>query len=252
MSKVLFLDIETVPEFKSLPDNLQSLYGKRFEREVKEFAKTYSISEDPLLSDTDYEEHFRKRAGLYAEFGKVACVSIGQKTATKFYVKTITGRNEKGVLMELSKAIEKSDCNSLCGHNGIEFDFPFLMRRYIINGLPIPAILNVAGLKPWETKFEDTMKMWSGSAWNYKCSLDLLAHCLGIPSPKKDMDGSMVADMYYGMFKDVQDDQLPFDAEETALRKIGEYCALDVITLYKVYCRIKGIEGVEDENIVRV
>ena len=238
MSKILFVDVESVPTSKDFHhDETGMLFEKRYAKD----AMDRNVKIDILWDE---------KASFHAEFGKACCVSIGAQTATKFQVKAIASRTEKEILLRLADAIEKSQCQLLCAHNGLEFDFPFLMRRYIINGVPIPPILNPDGKKPWETPYIDTMKMWSGSAWNYKVSLDLLAHVLGIPSPKTDMDGSMVADLYYGMFKDVQSDELPFSAEEAAIQKIGKYCNGDVVTLYKVYCKMKGIEAVSDENIV--
>ncbi len=234
--KILFLDIETVPVQQYLMDGIEPYFKKRFKSELE-------------VIDSDPNELFERKAALYAEFGKICCVSLGVLTATKFQVKALASRNEKQILIELANAIEKSQCNLLAAHNGLEFDFPFLMRRYIINGLPVPPILNPDGKKPWETPYIDTMKMWSGSAWNYKVSLDLLAYSLGIPSPKTEMDGSKVSEVFYGSYK-VASGELPFDAEDEAMKAIGKYCNGDVVTLYKVYCRLKGIEAVSDENIV--
>lgn len=237
--KILFLDCETIPQENPMTiESLPELFQKKFKRQLEELKQ----SEAP-------ESIYSQQASLHAEFGKICCVSIGAISGSKFHVKAIAGRNEKQILIELANAIEKSQCNLLAAHNGLEFDFPFLMRRYIINGLPVPAILNPDGKKPWETPYIDTMKMWSGSAWNYKVSLDLLAHSFGIPSPKTDMDGSKVAEIFYGSYK-VSSGELPFDAEYEAMKVIGKYCNGDVVTLYKVYCRLKGIEAVSDENIV--
>jgi len=237
IQNICFLDIETIPAInitlgEDIPNEIYGLFEKKFRKD---------------LQDQGIAELYREKAGLYAEFGKVVCVSIGKMQATKFFIKTMTNRDEKKLLIELAEAISKFPI--LCAHNGLEFDFPFLMRRYIINGLPIPPTLNVFGKKPWETPFEDTMKMWSGTAWNYKCSLDLLAHCLGLPSPKKDMDGSLVAEVYYSMFDDVKNDELPFEKEKQALDKIGKYCAGDIITLANVYCRMKGEPLIEKKQI---
>lgn len=239
MSKVLFIDIESVPIQKEIPpSDLGDLFIKKYRKEITE-----SQSSDSEIAC------WKQKAALHAEFGKIVCVSIGAISGTKLHVKAIASRNEKEILIKLSEAIEKSQCNLIAGHNSTEFDFPFLMRRYIINQLPVPPILNPDGRKPWESPYIDTMKLWSASAWNYKVSLDLLANCLSIASPKGEMDGSKVAEVFYGSYK-VESGELPFDAEDEALKAIGKYCNGDVVTTYKVYCRLKGIEAVSFENIV--
>lgn len=234
---ILFLDIETVNQ---PTDDVPELFRKRFKREIQEAleASNYHLKEAE-------NKIFTEKASIYAEFGRVACISLGKMQGDKFFIKSIINKDEKKILEQLTEALSKGT-TTLCAHNGIEFDFPYLMRRYIINNLPIPPILNTMGKKPWELPFEDTMKMWSGSAWNYKCSLDLLAHCLGLPSPKQDMDGSKVAEVWYSA---CGKDELPFDHEEKVFKIISTYCQLDVLTLAQVYCRLKGTEAIKEEQI---
>ncbi len=243
LSDITFIDIESVPINKDFKDNdsLCQLYEKRFDRRVD-----LSTGFDPYI-------HWENNAGLYAEFGKIVCISIGKFVPAKgtepdkFYIRTIASRKEDELLKLASESILKAN-GTLCAHNGLEFDFPFLMRRFMINGLPVPAILDVAGKKPWDINLQDTMKMWSGTTWNYKVSLELLANIFGLPSPKKEMDGSSVADIYYDSFN-VGKDELPFDKETEALKKIGDYCNADVFCMANVYCKMKGFPIIREDQI---
>ncbi len=164
-------------------------------------------------------------------------------------MKSFVGRDEKTILTLFAAAI--SQAISLCAHNGLDFDFPMLFRRYVINGLPVPAILNRINKKPWDPGLEDTMAMWSSSQWKYRCSLDLLAHVFGLPSPKEGMTGADVATVFYGMFEDGPADELPMDKEDRALNKIASYCSGDVVTMVDVYARMRGVESYTDIKILK-
>jgi 3'-5' exonuclease len=241
LESITFLDIETVSEFKdfdNVPGDVNNLFVKRNHREIESHLDAAPMEFSLEAFSLEASRLYAKKAGLYAEFGKVVCIAIGKLALRKFegeekpesvlYVKTIVG-DEKEMLIQLAESLEKSGSTRLCAHNGKDFDFPFLMRRYIIHGLPIPKLLAVIGKKPWETHLEDTMEMWSGSQWKYRVSLDLLANILGIPSPKTGITGSDVGELYYGE-----------DPEEgpDAMEQISQYCTEDVIALAKVYARI--------------
>ncbi len=255
IEKVTFIDIETVPEDKELDDCTDKgfMFTKKFHNDIMEKCDPETQKDHGGGAEMEQshiaKQIYRQKAALYAEFNRVVAVSIGKMHGGKFFVKSLTGRNEKVLLEQSFDSIAKAGNTTLCGHNAKEFDFPILMRKGIMHGLPIPSMLNVFGKKPWELTLEDTMVMWSGSAWNYKVSLELLASVLGLPNPKANMTGASVSEIYYGMFK-VEDDQLPFDQEETALRKIGSYCSTDVITCANVYCKMKGIPTIDTSIIV--
>ena len=239
---ILFIDIESVPATQDFPEGqLGELFKSKYKKEMIDAETTMA----PIHYSTKL---WKEKAAFHAEFGKIVCISIGRLHKGKFVVKSIASRDEKGILISFADSIEKSKCVFLCGHNALEFDYRFLFQRYVINGLSVPEILNVGMKKPWEVNLLDTMKMWGGTSWNYKASLDLIAHCLGIPSPKSEMDGSKVADVYYGSFN-VESGELPFDKEEEALKVIGNYCNGDVITDYKVWCRLSGIEYTSEIEI---
>lgn len=142
------------------------------------------------------------------------------------------------MLRQFSKLLTEhfnSSQHALCAHNGKEFDFPFLCRRFLINNIALPGILRIQGLKPWEVKHIDTLDLWKfGDHKNYT-SLNLLAQVFGIPSPKENMDGSMVASAYY---------------EEKNLKKIADYCKKDVITLARIYLRFTTSGDLQDDHLI--
>lgn len=226
IEKILFLDIETVPviyNYQDLDENTKELWNKKWQ---------YNKELSP-------EQQYSK-AGIYAEFAKVVCIGLGFYNQGKLRVKAITSANETELLEQFADLL-KTHFNTyshlLCAHNGKEFDFPFLCRRFLINNLPLPKLLQLQGLKPWEVKHIDTMDLWKfGDVKNFS-SLNLLAHVLGIPSPKDEMDGSMVGKTFY---------------EEKNLDKIENYCKKDVITLARVYNRFIGLGNLTDDAIIFV
>lgn len=225
-----FIDIETVPisKYSDTDYSKLELFCKKFKVDIDDIVD-YSGDFDAETAEFDLaaKKVYKEKASLTAEFGKVVCISIGKVQGTKLYVKTICGDDEITILNAFSQAIEKAVV--LCAHNGKDFDFPFLFRRYLINGITCPPILNRTNKKTWDSGLDDTMEIWSGSQWKYKCSLDLLANCFGLPSPKQSITGADVA----GIFYDTSDPD--------RLKKIGDYCARDLVTLVDVYAKLKQI-----------
>ena len=231
-NKILFFDIETVPltyEFKDLEERAQGLWDR----------KTRFLQErDNLSPDELYE-----KAGIYAEFGKVVCISMGfvlqKEGETQIRVKSIANKNEKILLQEyidLLNSYYNSPDFLFCAHNGKEFDIPFLCRRILINGLKLPFILNVAGKKPWEIKHLDTMELWKFGDFKNYTSLDLLTYIFNIPTPKDDMDGSQVAKVFY---------------EEKNLDRIIHYCEKDVIATIQLFRKYQG-DSIIDEEFIQI
>ncbi len=228
---ILFLDIETVPEepeFQNLDDEKQALWEHKSKYQRKE---EYTA------------EEFYDRAGIWAEFGKIICVSVGyfnfKGDNRNFRVTTFYG-DEANLLKEFKNLLEGHFSNPkhlLCGHNGKEFDFPYIARRMLIHGIDLPYKLNLFGKKPWEVPHLDTLELWKFGDYKHYTSLKLMANVLGIPSPKEDIDGSMVRDVYY---------------EENNLDRIVTYCELDVITTAQVFLRLRNDELLEEHEIARI
>ena len=238
LQNILFLDIETAPQYPSfdaLPEQWKELWSTK--------AEVIGRHQENATPDSLYN-----RAGIYAEFGKIICISCGfihGRGATKRLVlKSFCQDDEKILLYEFSEMLNKWTAENnkfLCAHNGKEFDFPYLCRRMTILGLKIPAILQVAGKRPWEVPFLDTMELWKFGDYKSYTSLHLLSHVLGIPSSKDDMDGSMVCDVYWR--GQSQEDK------EQSLFRIATYCQKDVVNAAQVYLRLQGEELVQLENI---
>lgn len=236
LSRTLFIDIETVSEkanYNELDESFRKLWAK----------KSGSIAREQDLSEEDIAKSYNDKAGIFSEFAKIVVISVGflrkEGQQNILRLKSFKGDDEKDILIGLINLLNKGfndPLNSfLCGHNIKEFDIPFLCRRMMIHGLEIPDIIQVAGKKPWETKqFIDTMELWKfGDNKNYT-SLNLLAAVLGIPSPKDDIDGSEVGNVYW---------------KERDLDRISAYCQKDVKTVVQVLLRMQGKALLEDEQI---
>jgi len=226
LSNILFLDVETVPlvyNYKDLSKENKLLWDSKFR---------YQSSEKP--------EETYKKAGIFAEFAKVICISVGFFNDGTFRIKSFYSRNEKTLLEEFTELLNKHFNRKeslLCAHNGKEFDFPFLCRRMLINGVKLPKTLNLAGKKPWEVQHLDTMELWKFGDYKNFTSLNLLAAVFNIPTPKDDIDGSQVSKVYY---------------EEKDIKRIVTYCQKDVITVAQILLRYRGEPLIENKNIVYI
>lgn len=230
LDNVLFLDIETVPgvaKFSDLTFQFQALWEKKAEQIQRK---------DPdLTADQLFE-----RAGIYAEFGKIVCISSGFQSGSTFRIKSFYGDDEKILLKEFGQMLDQhfnSPYHLLCAHNGKEFDFPYIARRMLINNLKIPDILNLAGKKPWEVRHLDTMELWKFGDYKHYTSLNLLTAIFNIPTPKDDIDGSMVGQVYW-VDKD--------------LERIVTYCQKDVIAIGQLLRRYQGMPLLKEHEIVLV
>ncbi|KHJ39534.1 putative 3'-5' exonuclease related to the exonuclease domain of PolB [Pedobacter glucosidilyticus] len=227
LQNLLVLDIETAPQypnFHELPENLQLLWDKKTQFQRKQ-------DESPA--------EFYPRAGIWAEFGKIICISVGVfKSDRQLRVKSFCCDDEVEILRDFIHLLNNQPSNLILGaHNGKEFDFPYLCRRMLINGLSIPAQLQIAGKKPWEINHLDTLELWKFGDYKNYTSLALLAAIFDIPTPKDDIDGSMVGDVYWN---------------EKNLERISTYCQKDVITTARLIQKFKGMDMVKDEQITIV
>jgi len=237
LPKIMFLDIETVPQtanFSELRDELCHLWEDKFALIHKRMPEKYN-------ENTTTAEAFNNSAGIYSEFGKIVCISVGfihlQGEEMHFRTKSFSGHDEKQILTDFSNLIAKfctTKEHTLCGHNIKEFDIPYICRRMLINGLNLPKIFNIAGKKPWEMNFLDTLELWKFGDYKNYTSLKLLTAVFGIPTPKDDIDGSQVAQVYY---------------KEKNIERIALYCQKDVVATAQVFLRMNGMELIKAENI---
>lgn len=232
---ILFLDIETVP-MRSTYDELPEPFRRLWDKKAETLSKFDRSSPDPLKTPADWFE----RAGIYAEFGKIICISTGAVRNGTLWIKSFYGDDEPSLLKEFTGMLEKSGekkFHYLCAHNGKEFDFPYLIRRMLINGLRVPAILDLSGKKPWEVNHLDTMELWKFGDYKSFTSLELLATLFNIPTPKDDIEGKDVARVYY---------------EEHDLPRIVTYCQKDVMTIVNLILRLKGAPIMGEDQITVV
>ncbi len=251
---LLLIDIETVPEhplFDHLTEEWKMLWQEKVQRSLPE--------------NVTAPEFYSQRAGVMAEFAKVICISIGyfkkEGSLLQLRVKSFYGDDEKILLEDFLSTINQMEAGnkdkndnsnsgrpvapsgggggrwSFCGHNIREFDIPFICRRLLVNGISIPPYLDFQNMKPWETNMVDTFQYWRFGDYKNYTSLKLLAAALGVPSPKDDIDGSMVADVYWN---------------EKNLGRIVTYCQKDVVTTANIVLRFKNMKLLEEKQIAIV
>ncbi len=230
IEKVLFLDIETVPQIYSYHD-LDEGTKVLFE------SKTKSL----LKEDKSFEDLYHERASIQAEFGKIICISVGflreTTTGKQVRIKSFAHPDEETLLKQFKSLLDEyfnTTQHLLCGHNAKEFDFPYICRRMLIHGIKLPDLLDIAGKKPWEINHLDTMELWKFGDYKAYTSLSLLCHVFKIPTPKDDISGADVARVYY---------------ENQDLDRIRKYCEKDVVALIQLFLKMRGEALVEDGDI---
>ncbi len=234
VENLFLIDIETVSEarnYDSLNEEWKDLWNEKIHKALPE-----KISA---------EEFYPLRAGIMAEFAKVVCISIGyfrtENNSLSLRVKSFYSENEKDILEQFIQTLYHlysfNNKWTFTGHNVKEFDIPFLCRRILINGLPIPVFFDFQNMKPWETPIIDTLHLWRFGDYKHYTSLKLLAAALGVPSPKDDIDGSQVGAVYW---------------EEKNLQRIAFYCQKDVATVANIILRFKGLPLLKEEQIIYV
>jgi len=227
LENILFLDIETVPafpDFTEVPEKFQKLWEKKAQR----------IRTDDQLSPGEVYG----QAGIYAEFGKIVCISCGFMNGNEVRLKSFYGDDESILLQEFADLLNKHYYRPeslLCGHNGKEFDFPYIARRMLVKGIELPEILDLAGKKPWEIRHLDTMELWKFGDYKHYTSLELLAAIFNIPTPKDDINGSQVAEVYW---------------KEKNVERIARYCEKDVLTTIQLFRKFQGLPLIKDEFVI--
>jgi predicted PolB exonuclease-like 3'-5' exonuclease len=228
LHNLMVLDIETVPQyctFDQVPEHIQKLWDLKTQYNRKEATAG----------------EFYDRAGIWAEFGKIICISVGIFTKGKntgLRVKSFFSGDEKELLIKFADLLHSQPSSLiLCAHNGKEFDFPYICRRMLINGIIIPPQLEMSGKKPWEINHLDTMELWKFGDYKNFTSLSLLAAIFNIPTPKDDIDGSQVGHVYW---------------VENDLKRIAVYCQKDVVATAQLIRRYRGEELITDDCITLI
>ncbi|MEX0273373.1 MAG: 3'-5' exonuclease [Flavobacteriaceae bacterium] len=231
IEKILFLDIETVPQHANY-DDLDNMAKELWEQKTQ-----YQRKEEYT------PEEFYVRAGIWAEFGKIICISVGyfRGIGHKREFRVTSFHGDEAELLEQFKQLLTNYFNHpqnlLCGHNAKEFDFPYIARRMLVHGMELPHKLNLFGKKPWEVPHLDTMDLWKFGDYKHYTSLKLMAYVLGIPSPKEDIDGSQVRDVYYN---------------DKDLERIVDYCERDVVTTAQILLKLRSEPLLEKGNVKKI
>ena len=234
VENLFLIDIETVSgaqHFHLLDDEWKELWTEKVLKN--------------LPPNTTAEEYYPMRAAILAEFAKVVCISIGyfkkENNSLQLRIKSFCSEDETTVLQEFTKTLKQLHSKKprwlFAGHNIKEFDIPFLCRRLLVNNLAIPPYLDFQKLKPWETPILDTLHLWRFGDYKHYTSLKLLCAALGVPSPKDDIDGSKVGEVFW---------------TEKNLERITRYCGKDVATVANVILRFKNLPLLTEEQIVFV
>ncbi|MDR6193406.1 3'-5' exonuclease [Siphonobacter sp. SORGH_AS_0500] len=232
--QLLFIDIETVAgkaDFTELPERLQKEWIRKAGRLKNDEERTEA-------------ELYPERAAIYAEFGKIIVIGLGffhwdENDELTFRVRTFHGHEEAEVLQQFCDLIEKrySPKLTLCAHNGREFDYPYLCRRLMVQGLKIPKPLWNPNWKRYDTPHLDTMELWKFGDYKNFTSLELLAALFEIPSSKENLSGDQVNATYY---------------QQNDLTAIAEYCREDVVVLAQLYLRFNRFPLLPEEQIFRL
>lgn len=239
ISRVLFLDIETVSgqaSFEQQHEDLQALWTRKANQLNR--GSTEELSEEQVAID------YKDKAAIYAEFGKIVCISVGAvhrdpDKKLRIRLKSFASADEKELLQNFGQMLDQY-YNSpskfyICGHNIKEFDVPYMCRRMLVQGLRFPNMLDIAGKKPWETKhLLDTMELWKFGDRKSFSSLKLLAATLGFPSPKDDIDGSQVGRVFW---------------DDDDLDRIALYCEKDVLATAQLFLRYQLAPLLEDDQV---
>jgi DNA polymerase elongation subunit (family B) len=269
INKVLWFDIEAVPEkasFFELTPKKQELFKSRFKKDweamgadpqrhfIKEMitaASTVTPVEavETLVDNKMIEALYNNKAPLHPEFGKIVCISIGYidgeipekiedkpEVELKLKLKSFYGHDEVKLLQDFLNATKSAITNAvnptyhLCGHNIMNYDVPFIAKRFIINGLKLPAMFDLDGKKEWNLPyFIDTRNVWKFNVYDSNCSLDLLCNLFDVESSKEGgISGKDVRDVFY---------------IENDVQKIAMYCEEDVRALAQVYLKMKSLQN---------
>lgn len=231
--QILYIDIETVPAVADF-DSMDPVFQQLWDQKMRYFQERDSVTARELYD----------RAAIHAEFGKIVCISTAVEYISegilRLRVKSFFSDDENALLTQFAAMLNKSFSNDnkyLCGHNVKEFDAPYLARRMLIHGIPLPKMLNTPGKKPWEVNHIDTLELWKFGDYKHYTSLNLLAAVFGIPTPKDDISGADVGKVYW---------------EDRDLERIKTYCEKDTVTVAHLLHKFKNLPLIPDENIESV
>lgn len=228
LQELIFIDIETVSQTPNYNDNseeIKKIWQKKMRYEVER-------------SQLPEEELYQQKAAIFAEFGKIICISVGMWSQAEqtLKIKSFYGKQEHELLSSFIAFCQKlkSKKYMFCGHNIKEFDIPYICRRLLINDFKIPEILDFQNKKPWDVQMIDTLQFWKFGDYKHYVSLDTLTTIFNVPSPKEEIDGSQVGKVYW---------------IENNLEKIVAYCQRDVEAVAQLFLKLNQNELLSPSQI---
>lgn len=257
---ILFTDLESIPKaqhFADLVERDKEVFEHKFRRQLLEKSEKHEGTKSDAL-----EELWQDNAALHAEFCKIVSIGMGYFWASKekpndfeFRVKSVVHEDEKIVLKAFFDALGTGNFHKICGHNFFDFDGPIIGRRAKINRMTLPSILDIGEKKPWEISWIDTMKLWAFGVFNEKISLDRLCYALDVPTPKGEMSGGRVKDLYYGLTPSKHElpfEKVEYDKKEVRFEAIGKYQGGDIVATANVFLRLNGEECIPEGKVIYV
>lgn len=222
---VLFFDIETSTSVKQL--EIDSPLFNSWEYKKRKKGET----------DEELVQMYADEAALYADFGRVVCISVGMLGQSTFKTTTFNNLNEKVLIQDFYKLLDNLKSTvKICGHSIKSFDIPYVAQRGMIHNIPAHDLMDTGGLKPWELDWIiDTKDLWQGTGFN-RSSLINITTVLGLPSPKEDLQGKDVPKYFW-------------ENPKAHIKRISEYCERDVLATYSVLNYFKNL-GKEDNIII--
>lgn len=224
---VMIVDVETVPIVPTF-DQLSEPLQRHWSRKAAQWQP-----ETPFEPSETWE-----RAGIYAEFGKIICISTGILAGNEehpiLHIRSFEGPEDE-LLRNFFVFCNELQPERLAGHNIREFDIPYICRRSFIQQVPLPPLLaHMQAKKPWESPLIDTLQFWKFGEFKNFVSVDLLCTLLGIDSPKQTMSGQDVAQVYW---------------QERNRQRIIDYCEHDVLAVAHLLLRLMGTQTMNKSNI---
>jgi len=241
LKQMVFVDIETTTQKETLQDLIDENpnlleYWQYKSMQCREQNQT------ELKDIKDDHEMYPRMAGLYPEWGRVVCISIGQIKFNEhgdpisFGKKSFYGEDEKTIVEEFMTTASKIFANypkmNFVGHNVKGFDLPFLIKRAIIHGIRVPQQFWLQKQKPWENCLLDTYEIWKFGGYN-SAKLGLLTELLDIPSPKDLMAGPEVNRYFW----------------QGRIEEIKDYCEKDIEASANLMLRLSGKPLIGSESI---
>jgi len=212
------------PLFDSWSNLSKTKYG--FDMNVTHSIAGTMTDETPICAQKIYEDN----APNYPEYSRIIAITYAkvfvEDNKPKSNIMNFFGEEEHRILeqfMEVLYQLSSDGVQStpkyfpmLCGHNIINHDIPFLIKRFIINknkfeikkGLPL-ILKKCLSAKPWESDIVDTVNVWKFNGYDY-ISLMLIADFMGLKKTVDLLPNNELSKYYWNNVKEKPEETLKF------------------------------------------